>query len=110
MHPIKGIENLLGACEILRAADVVAWSLTVAGTGEPGYVQGLVARLAEGGLSDRVTFVGHVTEESKQRLFAGSDLLILPSHTENFGQVAYTIDARPDCPIHLTKYMVYHTS
>jgi len=31
-------------------------------------------------------------------------------HTEDFGQVAFTIEARPGCPIHLTKYMVYHTS
>src|SRR4030095_12170247 len=31
-------------------------------------------------------------------------------HTEDFGQVAFTIEARSGCPIHLTKYMVYHTS
>jgi alpha,alpha-trehalose phosphorylase len=31
-------------------------------------------------------------------------------HTEDFGQVAFTIEARRGCPIHLTKYMVYHTS
>jgi alpha,alpha-trehalose phosphorylase len=31
-------------------------------------------------------------------------------HTENFGQVAFTIDAQPLHPIHLHKYMVYHTS
>src|SRR6185437_6397039 len=30
--------------------------------------------------------------------------------TPDFGQVAYTIDARPGCPIQLTKYVVYHTS
>jgi alpha,alpha-trehalose phosphorylase len=31
-------------------------------------------------------------------------------HTEDFGQVAFTIEGRPGSPIHLTKYMVYHTS
>src|SRR4030095_14332985 len=31
-------------------------------------------------------------------------------HSEDFGQLAFTIQARPGCPIHLTKYMVYHTS
>ena len=31
-------------------------------------------------------------------------------HTEDFGQVAFTIEAQPGAPIHLTKYMVYHTS
>jgi alpha,alpha-trehalose phosphorylase len=30
--------------------------------------------------------------------------------TPDFGQVAYTVDAKPGCPIQLTKYMVYHTS
>jgi alpha,alpha-trehalose phosphorylase len=29
---------------------------------------------------------------------------------EDFGQVAFSITARPGCPIQLTKYMVYHTS
>ena len=31
-------------------------------------------------------------------------------YNEEFGQVAFTIEAQPGCPIHLTKYMVYHTS
>jgi alpha,alpha-trehalose phosphorylase len=31
-------------------------------------------------------------------------------HTDSFGQVAFTIDAKPAHPNHLTKYMVYHTS
>jgi alpha,alpha-trehalose phosphorylase len=30
--------------------------------------------------------------------------------TPDFGQVAFTIDAKPGCAIQLTKYMVYHTS
>ena len=32
------------------------------------------------------------------------------SHTEDFGQVVFTIAAQPQRPIHLNKYMVYHTS
>jgi len=31
-------------------------------------------------------------------------------HTADFGQAAFTIDARPGCPIELSKYIVYHTS
>jgi alpha,alpha-trehalose phosphorylase len=31
-------------------------------------------------------------------------------HTDDFGQVVFTIEALPDHPIQLTKYMVYHTS
>jgi len=32
------------------------------------------------------------------------------SYTEDLGQVVFTIAAQPRRPIHLTKYMVYHTS
>ncbi len=32
------------------------------------------------------------------------------SHTEDFGQVTFKIEARPNCPVLLTKYMAYHTS
>ena len=32
------------------------------------------------------------------------------SHTESFGQVAFSIAAQPRSPIRLTKYMVYHTA
>ncbi|MGB7793791.1 MAG: hypothetical protein WBL39_21545, partial [Terrimicrobiaceae bacterium] len=31
-------------------------------------------------------------------------------HTEDFGQVVFTIAAQPQRPIHLKKYLVYHTS
>lgn len=31
-------------------------------------------------------------------------------HTDDFGQVAFSIDAEAGSPIHLTKHMVYHTS
>jgi alpha,alpha-trehalose phosphorylase len=32
------------------------------------------------------------------------------AYTWDFGQVAFTIDARPGSPIDLTKFMVYHTT
>jgi glycosyltransferase involved in cell wall biosynthesis len=35
-----------------------------------------------------VTFFGHAKDDSKRHLFAHSDVLVLPSHTENFGMVA----------------------
>jgi alpha,alpha-trehalose phosphorylase len=60
----------------------------------------------------------HATEKSHLTLACATDhsLETLCSHahkvahTEDFGQVAFTIEALPDCPIFLTKYMVYHTS
>jgi glycosyltransferase involved in cell wall biosynthesis len=41
----------------------------------------------EWGLTDKVRFVGSVEGESKQQLYADAHLLILPSHSENFGNV-----------------------
>jgi alpha,alpha-trehalose phosphorylase len=60
----------------------------------------------------------HATEKSRLSVACATDhaLETLCSHTykavhaDDFGQVAFTIEARPDCPIQLTKYMVYHSS
>ena len=60
----------------------------------------------------------HATERSRLTLACATDQLLETActhahkvvHTEDFGQVAFTIEARPGCPVHLSKYMVYHTS
>jgi alpha,alpha-trehalose phosphorylase len=62
--------------------------------------------------------LSHATENSRLTLTCAVDNALETScphshkvvHTDDFGQVAFTIEARPGCPIHLTKYMVYHTS
>ena len=67
---------------------------------------------------DRRIVLCHTTEKSCLTLACATDYSLETScahahkvaYTENFGQVAFTIDARPGCPIQLTKYMVYHTS
>ncbi|MBV8505622.1 MAG: glycoside hydrolase family 65 protein [Alphaproteobacteria bacterium] len=67
---------------------------------------------------DRRIILCHATEKSRLTLSCATDHALETScpHAhrvscaEDFGQVAFTIDARPGCPIHLTKYMVYHTS
>jgi alpha,alpha-trehalose phosphorylase len=68
--------------------------------------------------TDRRIVLCHATEKSRLTLTSATDHLLETScqhaykvaYSEDFGQVAFTIDARPGCPIHLTKYMVYHTS
>jgi alpha,alpha-trehalose phosphorylase len=67
---------------------------------------------------DRRLVLCHATEKSRFTLTCATDHTLETScshsykavHTADFGQVAFTIDARPGCPIQLTKYMVYHTS
>jgi alpha,alpha-trehalose phosphorylase len=60
----------------------------------------------------------HATEKSRMTLTCATDHVLetacshtyKAAHTGDFGQVAFTIEARSGCPIHLTKYMAYHTS
>src|SRR6516162_2046672 len=67
---------------------------------------------------DRRIVLCHATERSRLTLACATDHLLETacsyahkvSYTEDFGQVAFTINAQPNCPIHLTKYIVYHTS
>ena len=67
---------------------------------------------------DRRIVLCHGTENSLLKLTCATESVLESScphsyktvHTPDFGQVAFTIDARPGSPIHLTKYMVYHTS
>jgi alpha,alpha-trehalose phosphorylase len=67
---------------------------------------------------DRRIVLCHATEKSGLTLACATDHSLETScpHaykvacTEDFGQVAFRIEARPGCPIDLTKCMVYHTS
>jgi len=67
---------------------------------------------------DRRIVLCHETEKSRFTLTCATDNALEGScphsckvvHTADFGQVAFTIDAQPGCPLQLTKYLVYHTS
>jgi alpha,alpha-trehalose phosphorylase len=67
---------------------------------------------------DRRVVLCHATEKSRLSVACATDVVLETScanasktvHTEDFGQVAFTIKARPDQPIQLSKFMVYHTS
>jgi alpha,alpha-trehalose phosphorylase len=60
----------------------------------------------------------HATENSQLTLACAIDHSLhtscnyayKPEYSEDFGQIAFTIEAAPNAPIDLTKYMVYQTS
>jgi alpha,alpha-trehalose phosphorylase len=68
--------------------------------------------------NDRRIVLCHATEKSRLTLTCAADHSLETScpHTynvaynEDFGQVAFIIEAQPGRPINLTKYLVYHTS
>src|SRR5262249_8155300 len=44
-------------------------------------------RIVDCHLEDRVTMVGAVERDQRERLFSTSDVLVVPSHSENFAMV-----------------------
>jgi glycosyltransferase involved in cell wall biosynthesis len=86
IHPKKGIENLLkGLVSLNGAVDSVM--LTIAGDGDPAYLQTLRQLTATLALASRVRFIGAVSGSEKERFFANADVVVVPSHTENFALV-----------------------
>ncbi len=67
---------------------------------------------------DRRIVLCHSTENSRFTVACATDNALESCcphsykvvHTPDFGQVAFTIEARSGCPIQLTKNIVYHTS
>ncbi|WP_322893917.1 MULTISPECIES: glycosyltransferase [unclassified Yoonia] len=81
LHPKKGIDRLIAALAALP--DNV--TLDLYGGGEAVHVAALQAQAAPFGA--RIRFHGPVQGAAKARAFAGADLFVLPSHSENFGLV-----------------------
>lgn len=78
----KGLDRLLNA---LSLADGVR--LIVAGNDEEGHGVRLRAQAQALGIIDRVHFVGPVWGADKSALLRAARLLVLPSYSENFGNV-----------------------
>lgn len=84
LHPIKGIENLLRALDILKDDSI---SLMICGSGDEVYTLGLRQLIHKLGLEQCVSFHGHVDGEEKMKVFMQADLCVVPSFSENFGMV-----------------------
>jgi glycosyltransferase involved in cell wall biosynthesis len=78
----KGLDRLVAAL-----AEVPAAVLAIAGNDEEGYRSRLDRLAAAAGVSDRVVHLGPVQGADKAALLRRADLLVLPSYSENFGNV-----------------------
>jgi glycosyltransferase involved in cell wall biosynthesis len=93
LAPKKNVEGLLEAAALLMP-ETPGLHLCIAGDGEAAYARSLHERASALGLDRRVTWLGHVEGEAKERAFAEADVFALPSHSENFGIAAAEALAR----------------
>lgn len=84
IHPKKGLLNLLDAW-----ARVVpnGWRLKIAGPDEGGHLVEVRALARRLGIDPLVDFVGELDGVAKSQAYAGADLFVLPTFSENFGVV-----------------------
>jgi glycosyltransferase involved in cell wall biosynthesis len=78
----KGLERLIEAWK-----QVSGLYLVIAGNDEEAYTPRLKALAQSLGVSERVLFVGPVSDEHKWALYEQAQMFLLPSYSENFGMV-----------------------
>jgi len=79
IHPKKGIELLL---EAWQNCNTEGWTLEIAGNGEVAYSESLNQTAKH---LENVRFVGPQYGEAKWNFLRSADVLVLPTHSENFG-------------------------
>jgi glycosyltransferase involved in cell wall biosynthesis len=89
----KGLDRLITAWQWVPDIPLV-----IAGNDDEGYQPKLEALAAGLGLSHRVVFVGAASDEHKWALFEDAELFVLPSYSENFGNVVAEAMAM-GCPV-----------
>jgi glycosyltransferase involved in cell wall biosynthesis len=86
LHPIKNLPVLLRAWAVMRHRPAGA-RVVLAGPDEGGHRAQLEALAAELGIAAEVDFIGDVPSHAIAGVLASAWCLVLPSKTENFGNV-----------------------
>lgn len=80
----KGLDLLIKAFALV-ASQAPEARLVIAGSGDPPEFEDRVRRwVLESGIVDRVIFTGLLTGQKKLQVLADADILVVPSHAENF--------------------------
>jgi glycosyltransferase involved in cell wall biosynthesis len=96
IDPKKGLDRLLEAWQW-----VPELSLVIAGNDESGYRERLEKLAEDYGIASRVRFLGPAADEHKWGLYEQAVMFILPSYSENFGNVVAEAMAM-GCPVVVT--------
>jgi glycosyltransferase involved in cell wall biosynthesis len=87
IHPKKGIENLITAYISLNKNFKEQHSLLIAGDGDVQYMNKLKELVLEYGYVRKIKFLGHQQGADKEFLYKKNKVFVLPSYSENFGNV-----------------------
>ena len=83
IHEKKGLELLFDALAKLP----FEWSLDIAGDGEADYIEQLKTYSQNLGIALKINWLGWIKASDRWAIFQSADLLVLPSHNENFANV-----------------------
>lgn len=92
----KGLERLITAWQWVPDIELV-----IAGNDDENYQPHLMEQVQSLGLGSRITFVGPVADAEKWALYKHAQLFVLPSYSENFGNVVAEAMAM-GCPVAVT--------
>lgn len=92
----KGLDRLIDAWQWIADCPLV-----IAGNDDDHYQSKLVEQARTLGIADRILFIGPVSDEHKWALYERAQLFVLPSYSENFGNVVAEAMAMA-CPVVLT--------
>lgn len=87
LHSIKGLDRLVDALALSNAFRSGYWQLRLVGADPDGLGATLLRQAEQRGVADRVRIEPPVFGQAKQHLLANAHVLLLPSHSENFGNV-----------------------
>lgn len=78
----KGLDRLVSAIALVRDAQLV-----IAGNDDEAHLPKILQQAADLGVASRVRYVGFVEGGRKSGLLSQASMLVLPSYSENFGNV-----------------------
>lgn len=95
IEPLKGVDSLLRAVELILADGKLDLHLLVIG-GEPevgeqqldSEMRRLLELTNELGIGDSVTYLGRRDQDTLQYYYSAAEVVVMPSHYESFGLVA----------------------
>lgn len=96
IHPIKALDFLLEAYGRIEQRIAETHPLYIAGDGDADHLAWLKSLAFRSPNAKHIHFLGHLGRKRKNELLTKSRVLVLPSHSENFGNVV------PEALMHYT--------